>query len=347
MVQLIRLQVPDMPTADEVLPYLYRMDETRIYANRGPLVQELEARLSKICGVPVVTVSNGTLALELALRAMNTAEGWRAYMPPITFYATCLAAMNAGFEPAILDVDLDTWQLSRDTVRDYEEDAFSVAVPVAAFGCPVDMQPWQDVDYPVVVDAAGAFTLQECSDSPLIATCFSMHATKLLGAGEGGFVASANAEWLAEIRNLSMFGVGGTNAKLSEYHAAVALASLDTLYSKTNKMAQVARWYREAGLNDLLKTTNGTSATQLVVDVGAGVSAHLAARMLADKGIETRHWYQPWLDERHPNWVAGDVTTTHELRGRLLGLPFHNFLAEPQVHYIVKTLRSILHENRA
>lgn len=347
---MIKLLQPSMPTADDLLPYLRRIDAARVYVNHGPLVQELQARLEAMTGAHVAVVSNGTVALELALRTHAKAHdefvprsSCRVTIPALTFSATGLAALNAGFSVALSDVDEHEWEMTDSLSRKAREDfEFRAAVmPVATFGMPIDARQWETYTLPVIIDAAGAFPQQEVSKDQNIITCFSMHATKFIGCGEGGFVASVNKALIERIRSMAAFGENGTNAKMSEYHAAVALASLDKLPEKFERLARLNVWYAKHG--EGLSLRSSTS----IMNVLLPVPAHDIKLMLFDDGIETKQWYRPYLDERLEfmdgrDTINGRFPVTDHLRGHLLGLPFHAFLTESDVAHICTTLKNRL-----
>ncbi len=195
---------------------------------------------------------------------------------------------------------------------------------------------------PVVIDAAGSLFMQRCSQDENIITCFSMHATKFIGAGEGGFVASADALAINEIRSMAKFGHEGTNAKMSEYHAAVALAALVRVEQKHYRTETVRRWYKDHGIREFKHYSNGYGS-MLTVEL---VESRNIIRRMADRGIEIRQWYRPWLDERS-DFDQAALPVTGYLRERLIGLPFHNFLTEADVAYVMDSLREVLNEDRA
>jgi dTDP-4-amino-4,6-dideoxygalactose transaminase len=344
---MIKLLIPDMPTADDLLPYLRRIDAARVYVNHGPLVQELEARLEQITGVPCVTVSSGTAALELALQALNASQ---VVLPAMTFGATGLASAKVVDAEmlTLCDVDAATWQMLPvqvpTTCLAGNWGHNTVLMPVATFGMPVkvDIDNWEHLPTPVVVDAAGAFPHQQCSKDPNITTCFSLHATKFIGCGEGGFVASANKELIERVRRLSMFGEGGTNAKMSEYHAAVALASLG---KADEKLERSPLWWAAgqyiAALGDKCRIVANHSICNMLLSIPV---TPILINKLLDEGIETKQWYRPYLDER-PEFGGieeGRFPVTDHLRMHLLGVPFHNFLTEADVAHVCETLRRLI-----
>ena len=229
---MIKVLIPSMPTAEELLPYLRRIDESRVYVNGGQCLYELQDRLEALLHARVAPVANGTLAIDLALRAIELPPGSDVLVPALTFPGTGLAIRNAGHVPVLADCCPLTWQLTPEMAEAIvrERPSIKAVVPVAAFGLPVPADEWKafhDATHlPLVIDAAGALLQQVVPNRKGIAVCFSLHATKAVGAGEGGAVACVDPALIARVASMASFGPNGTNAKMSEYHAAVALASL-------------------------------------------------------------------------------------------------------------------------
>jgi dTDP-4-amino-4,6-dideoxygalactose transaminase len=326
---VIPVLVPSVPTIEKALPYLKRIDENRQYSNNGPLVRELEDRLSRhYAGAYVVSCSSATAGLELVytyhmLRGARSIE-----LPALTFCATWLAATRSGLEIIPIDVDPHTW----------------VAPGVSGFGVPT---------YAPVVDAAGAFGEQQV---PILrggmTAVFSLHATKPLGAGEGGYIVTWDADQAAELRRMANFGIAdgksvgpGTNAKLSEYHAAIALAALDAwdrdpwlaLFDAYDRLlpAGVVKQRRPRGVYSLLPVK---------VPVDAGV----AVARLAAAGVEARRWYWPPM-HRHPMFEKPGnrahrranpvrLPVTDDLADHLIGLPWHLHLTAADIERVCESL---------
>jgi len=206
---------PRLPGREAIVPYLDRIDEARWYANFGPLACELEARIAARLRPPasVVSLSNGTLAATLALKASGARAGTLCALPAWTFVASAHAAVQAGLIPYFLDVDPDTWMLdpSRiDAAIDGAPGEVGAIMPVAPFGRIPDLDAWRDVadwtGLPVVVDGAAAFDGLASAPVPV---AVSLHATKTVSAGEGGFVASEDEAFLKRVRQISSFGFDG------------------------------------------------------------------------------------------------------------------------------------------
>ncbi len=367
----ISLLVPDLPTRDELAPYLARIDASHWYSNFGPLVRELESgmatRFSAGTAQHVVSVSNATLGLELAILALNLPAGSRVLMPALTFVASAVAAMRAGCVPVFCDIEPDTWLLSPRIAEDaLKRVRFDAVMPVSTYGCPQDMAAWdrfsEQTGIPVVVDAAGAFGNQDAARR--CALIFSLHATKALASAEGGLIVSADEDYVARVKVLSNFGIdlstvseatagstglvlsAGTNGKLSEYHAALALAALAHWPDTRARRVALHNAYldllsrRCPGVTTQARSPDGVYSI-LPVLVPEGRKAAEAFRFLQARDIETRRWYCPPLPS-HPAFsampVAGDLDVARSVGERLLALPFHLLLAAGDVEAVTGAL---------
>lgn len=360
--------MPVLPVAGELRPFLERIDAARWYTNFGPLALELEEELLKRLRAgqeaPIfgASLSNCTVGLELSLAALALKPGARVLVPALTFVATAAAVARAGYEPVICDVDPDSWLLTPEIARRAAAQvAVDAVMPVSTYGCAQDAAGWDAFSeasgLPVVLDAAGAFGNQRAG--PRIALVFSLHATKVLSAAEGGFVACADAAFVARVKRLSNFGIRspggfvdepGTNAKLSEYHAAVGLAMLQRWEEHAQKRIELHRLYLRALAQTCPAITLQRRAADGVYSImpvllPKGAAAAEVGEALSAQGIETRRWYCPTL-EQHPAFakcqVAGSLEVVHKLGERLLALPFHLYLEPGDVTVVCERLRAAL-----
>ncbi|WP_165187179.1 aminotransferase class I/II-fold pyridoxal phosphate-dependent enzyme [Caulobacter soli] len=349
---------PELPQAEALLPYLRRIDAARWYSNFGPLLTEFEARLTARFepDTQVVTCANGTQGLALCLQALQLAPGSLCAVPAYTFVATAHAVISAGLIPYFLDVDPDTWTLQPHTVREALAHApapVSAVILVAPFGLTPDLAPWlelrEQTGVQVVVDAAAAF---DAVHSAALPTVVSLHATKVLGIGEGGFLATEDHRLAQRVRQLTTFGFRGsrdsqmpaTNAKLSEYAAAIGLAALDAW--PHNRL----RWLRAA--QGLRAAT--THLPQVAFQPGWGLSwatsvcsvqlpdgmAATVERGLSEQGVETRRWWGLGC-QTNPAFAdcpRGDLTQTDRLGQAVIGLPFSIDLDHEQISRVAAAL---------
>jgi dTDP-4-amino-4,6-dideoxygalactose transaminase len=356
---LLPVLKPQLPPAASILPYLEAIDRERWYTNAGPLVTELEAQLSRRLGFSdggVVTTANATVGLTVALLARRVPARSLCIVPSWTFVATPHAARAAGLTPWFHDVDRRTWALNSDEVM---ETLKRISRPVGAiivvspFGAPIDIDAWQEFEdrtgILVVVDAAAGFDTTRPSRIPAVV---SLHATKILGAGEGGFVCSTDMRFLERFRAGCNFGFQGEriamlpalNAKMSEYHAAVALASLAMWRETRQQHARIMEWYRLIIPSlDRVSLQPGygrgwvSSTTSLLLPPGR--SARIAAH-LRHSGIETKAWWGEGC-HRMPAFMdcpRDALAVTEELGARVLGLPHFPDMQRQDVNRVTEAL---------
>lgn len=358
----IPLLRPRLPGREALAPYLDRIDAGRVYSNFGPLVRELEARLAARHGVAaesVVTVANATLGLTAALAVQDPPPGSLCLMPAWTFIASPLAALSAGLRPCFVDVAPD-WALHPEAAEAAVRAApgpVGAVMPVAPFGLPLDLRAWDAfrarTGIAVVVDAAAAFDAAMPGTVPSVV---SLHATKALGAGEGGYVMSRDAALVKRVQTYCSFGFYGSraaqlpgfNAKMSEYAAATALAGLDAWEATRAALVSRAGAYARgfAGSNRVrLQPGFGERwvANTIVVELPAD-SAAAVARDLAEAGIDTRAW---WGEGAHAHPATGDLPClplpeTERLARATLGLPFYADIPDAHVAEVAeRVLRSL------
>lgn len=349
---------PRLPLAEAIFPYLQRIDGARWYSNFGPLLNELEGRLADRFrpSTRIVTVANGTQALALTLAAMDLPAGGLVAVPAWTFVATAHAVMQAGLVPWFVDVDEETWSLDPAAIAARLASApqpIVAVIPVSPFGRPLDLAAWRafrdETGVPVLIDAAAGFDTADDARLPLVV---SLHATKVAGAGEGGFLATEDNALADRVRALSTFGFRGsrdslipaTNAKLSEYTAAVGLASLDSWPADRLRFLRAAQMLRIGltGLPDVQFQPGWgsewiTSVCCVTLPEGA---ADAVERSLAADGVDTRRW---WGLGCHTSPAFADLPrdvldVTARLGRRVIGLPFSIDLSAEEVGQIATAL---------
>ncbi|MEM9761405.1 MAG: DegT/DnrJ/EryC1/StrS family aminotransferase [Pseudomonadota bacterium] len=340
---------PRLPDADRLLPYLRLIDGTRWYTNFGPLARRFETRLAALIGTPahaVRSASSGTAALELAIMATaGPAREARPYalVPSLTFAATALAAERMGYRPWIVDVDPESWALDPNALADHPAlDRTGVIVPVAACGRAPDMAALERLaratGVPVVLDAAAAaeaFLSGDAHVSATVPAVLSLHATKAFSTGEGGAVLWDDPDGQERVTRAANFGFDGgreatapgTNAKLSEYHAAVGLAMLDGLEARQSEIAAVVRAYERAA-RDLpqawrLHLPPDVGSAYVICETDGPEASQALEGALRAGRIETRRWYEAGLGAQ-PHFARcprDPLPASEDIAARLIGLP--------------------------
>ena len=363
---------PLLVETDEIIPYLRRIDATRLYSNFGPLTLELEQRiLSEYfgCAGLVSTVHNATAGLMLAIDAVRRPAGRYAIMPSFTFAAAPQAALWCGLEPYFVDIRAGDFCLDVQAVeRAVEElgDALAVIVPYAAFGTVCDLDFYAQLQRggrPVVVDAAASFgsSLNGHQFGAAFpgAVVFSFHATKSFGIGEGGMVYSSDEDLIARIRRASNFGFSATrvsefrglNAKLSEYAAAVALATLDCYPAKAATRNRLYEAYVDSLTRHRLFEV-GWELQEIDGDVAHQFMPVLCPRRFVNQavverleqaGIQTRTYFSPACHEQ-PAFSGSPRTlleVTETVSRRILNLPLWEDMQLRDVERVVQSIAAL------
>src|SRR5262245_27197646 len=352
---------PTLPAASSLLPYLSEVDANRIYSNFGPLAIRLEHRLAAHFGVgdhAVTTVANATLGLALALAAQQVTAGALCVIPAWTFVASPRAATMAGLIPYFVDVDPRTWTVEPDAIDDIIASApgkVGAVMPVAPFGRPIDLHAWDRfrsrTGLAVVIDAAAGFDAVVATGTP---TVVSLHATKVLGTGEGGFVLCDNRDLVVDIRRRMNFGFYGSreatvpafNAKLSEYHAAVGHASLDEWPGARGEWLLVANRYHEAlqrsSVAHLQEGFGDTWVSSVCVLGLTGINADCLERRMHNASIETRRWWGGGAQAHRSmsGCPRATLPVTQELSRSTLGVPMFRELSPSDLDRVIECIEA-------
>ena len=227
-----------------------------------------------------VAVPNGTLALELALRALGIGEGDEVITTPYTFVATVTAILTVGAYPVFADIDLDTYTIDPQRVEAAITDRTRAIIPVHIAGQPADMGRMMAIarahNLHVVEDACqawGASWRSQRVGAIGDLGAFSFQSSKNITAGEGGIVLTNNPE-LAElcwsIHNVGRIRTGawyqheilGSNLRMTEWQGAVLQVQLARLPDHMATREANARYLSEA-----LSTVDGLTPLPLNPDV--------------------------------------------------------------------------------
>lgn len=228
-----------LPPREEYLHWLDKVYSSHVLTNNGPIHRELEETLRERFQVPhLKLMANGTLALQLALRALGV-KG-QVITTPFSYVATTSALLWEGCEPVFVDIDPKTCCIDPNLIEAAITPDTTAILATHVYGIPCDVEAIDAIakkhGLKVIYDAAHAFDVQYKGRSILQwgdASTLSFHATKLFHTVEGGAVVLHDAEADHRLRLLRSFGhIGdehfslGINAKMSEVHAAMGMAVL-------------------------------------------------------------------------------------------------------------------------
>jgi dTDP-4-amino-4,6-dideoxygalactose transaminase len=229
-----------MPPLEEYEAYLRQIWESSWLTNQGPLLQEFEKQMTEYLGARHFQfVSNGTTALQLALRALAITDG-EVITTPFSYVATTSAILWERCTPVFVDINPETLCIDVEQLEAAITPRTKAIMPVHVFGFPCDVEKIDALakkhQLKVIYDAAHAVGVTYNGTSLMnygdISIC-SFHSTKLLHTIEGGGMVMADAALNARVDLLKRFGhdgddhkMLGINAKTSEFNAAMGLCNL-------------------------------------------------------------------------------------------------------------------------
>ena len=246
-----------MPPIDEYNAYVAQIYKNGQLTNQGPLLKELEEKLSEYLDVENFHyVTNGTIAIQIALKALGI-DGGEVITTPFSFVATTSSILWERCKPVFVDIEPDNYTINVDKIEAAitPETKAIMAVHVFGYACNVDaIQKIADKHgLKVIYDAAHAFGAKFKGKSLLsygdISTC-SFHATKVYHTIEGGACVVKDKEVSDRLDLIKRFGINGNehfclgiNAKQSEFNAAMGLANFPYIDKIIEKRKQICELY--------------------------------------------------------------------------------------------------------
>lgn len=233
-------------------------------SSKGPYIGKLEEEFSAFVGQPHgVAVSNGTVALHLALLALGVGPGDEVIVPDLTFAATINAVLYCGATPVIVDVDAQSWSMSAAAFAAAITPRTKAVIPVHLYGRPAEIGPITEIAHRlnirVIEDCAEAHGATY--DGRIVGqfgdiACFSFYANKIVTTGEGGICLTASDSLAQTLRELRDHGMTpsrsywhervGYNYRMTNLQAAIGQSQLWRIRRKLERNRQLAEQYQVA-----------------------------------------------------------------------------------------------------
>ncbi|MDR2726562.1 MAG: aminotransferase class I/II-fold pyridoxal phosphate-dependent enzyme [Deltaproteobacteria bacterium] len=346
--------------------------DRRCYSDHGILAQDFENKLCRLLDVPhAVTVTNATIGLCLALKALGLEPGDTVVVPAFTFAATVQALTWAGLEPAFCDVDPHTHNITAQTVAPVlDTPGVKAILGVHLWGNPCDLAGLEalarDREVPLLFDAAHAIGCTYGGrNAAAFGACsvFSFHATKILSATEGGCIATHDDRIAERIR--AMRGDYGrhenvpipvtASARFSEMQAAFGLLSLEDFPKNCADNERRMRLYGEGlrdvpGMRFLSPAPGERHNYQYVVleieEQAFGLSRDELVRVLEAENIQVRRYFVPGMHRcvpyktQFPHYVDA-LPVTDALCHRVMQTPSGQCVTDEDIAAICGLIRFI------
>jgi len=358
------------------LEYLTQCIQSGWVSSEGSFVQqfeqELSARTTRRFGI---SVSSGTAALEVAVAALGLENGDEVILPTHTIISCVSALIRRNVKPVLVDTDLATWNMDVGKVESAITSRTRAIMVVHTFGLPVDMDPIIELakkySLMIIEDAAQATGLtykgRPCGSFGNIST-FSFYPNKHITTGEGGMILCDDpllAKRSRSYRNLCfqeskrfVHEELGWNYRMSNLHAALGMAQLETLPEHLQQKRSNGLYYKELlvgtpGLilppNDKPYSNNYFWVFGILLGKELDVSAVTAMAKLKERGIGTRPFFWPMHEQpvfQRMNLFNNESYPVAELFGRRgFYIPSGLTLTRQQQQRIVETLVELLRIN--
>jgi len=350
-----------LPDPDKYKAYVDRIFSSGWLTNNGQFVQELEKRLSEYLGVDhLLLVSNGTLALQVAYRALGITK--EAVTTPFSFAATASSLAWEGIQPVFADIDPFTLNIDAEKIVERITPQTSAIVPVHVFGNACDVEAIEQIalvhNIKTIYDAAHAFDVKYKGKSILLqgdASTLSFHSTKVFHTIEGGAIIFKNKKHLDVARLMINFGIPGydqvselgINCKMNEFQAVMGLCVLDDIEMILSSRKKVWERYTNAFKGQeaiTLQKKNDFSSYNFsyypIILKSEEVLMKVKATLL-EKDISPRRYFYPSL-EQVPYVIPGQqVPISSSISKRILCLPIYPDLEASIQDTIIESLIKI------
>jgi perosamine synthetase len=243
--------------------YLEECIDTGWISSEGPFVKRFEQEFSSYCDQKHgIAVTNGTVALDIAIKALKIGPGDEVIIPSMTIISCASSIIQAGAIPVVVDCHPEHWNMDVDLLESAITKKTKAIMAVHIYGLTVDMHPLLEIaqkyQLAVIEDSAQAhgqtYRGRKCGSMGLIST-FSFYPNKHITTGEGGMVLTSDeqlADRCRSLRNLCFMAAPrfvhhelGTNARMTNMQAALGVAQLEKIEEKLAKKRKMGAYYQE------------------------------------------------------------------------------------------------------
>lgn len=257
---IINVTRSSMPEYEEYCTEVKELWDTHWLTNMGIKHQQLQADLEAYLDVPhVVLYTNGHLALENVITAMEFPQGSEVITTPFTFASTTHAIVRNGLVPVFCDINDTDYTMDVSRIESLITDKTVAILPVHVYGNLCDVEAIQKIadqhGLKVIYDAAHAFGVVKNGVNAASfgdASMFSFHATKVFNTIEGGAVTFREDRLVEVMNDMKNFGIRGPesvvyvggNAKMNEFQAAMGICNLRHVDQEIQKRKVAVEHYR-------------------------------------------------------------------------------------------------------
>jgi len=332
---------------------------------QGPNVEKFESLVANICNVKhAIAVSNGTVALDLALKSLDIKSGDEIITTPFTFVATINSILQQGATPVFVDIDLDSFNISANLIEKKITNKTKVIIPVDLYGQTYDYDEVSIIaknnNLSIIEDSAqaiGASYKDKMAGSLGDCGTFSFYATKNITTGEGGMIVTNSDKISSKIKILRNQGqdpdqkynytMMGYNARLTDMQAVIGVEQLKKLKEINNKRVVNANFF-DNKFKDIkwLKTPKRLKDRshvfhQYTIILDEKINRESFVSHLKNNDVGYGIYYpKPLYDYPHLKKYKSVCKNADMVAKSVVSLPIHPNLSDSDLNKIVKVVLS-------
>jgi perosamine synthetase len=339
---------------------------------QGKKVKHFEEKFAEYVGVEnAIAVTNGTIALDVALKALNLGPGDEVITSAFSFIASGNCVLFQRAKPVFADIDPRTFNIDPSDVTEKITSKTKALIPIHMFGQPAKMDALKEI-----AEDKGIFLLEDAAQAHGAEYkgqkagsigdmgCFSFYATKNMTAGEGGMITTNDQKLADKARLLRNHGQSqkyhhdalGYNYRMTEICAAIGLVQLEKLDEFNEKRRENAKL-----LSNGIRKLHGLTVPYVEKDVKAVFHQYVVrveedyprgrdqlADLLTEKGVGVAVHYPIPIFSQPLYLKLGYGGTkcphTEEACRRILSLPVHPLVDRKDIEYILDVIKDVSYQ---
>jgi perosamine synthetase len=329
-------------------------------SSKGKYVEKFENKFCDFLNLPyAASVSNGTVALHVALLSLDIGKGDEVIVPDLTYIASINSIAYVGAKPVLVDSQKNTWNIDTDKIEERITRKTKAIMAVHLFGNPCNMEKLRDIcnrnNLYLIEDAAEAFGSKYqdsyCGSFGDVST-FSFFGNKTITTGEGGMVVTKDAKLNEKVKLLKNQYVSpnkeywhdeiGFNYRMTNIQASIGLAQLEQAQLTLDTKIRLAENYKEALANypvnfQMTEDNSINSYWMVSITVENELIRDGLRKTLFQNGIETRPFFYP--ASKMPVFTSSKINPeSSSLSKKGISLPSFPTLSSDDFKYIIKII---------
>lgn len=365
MQKFIPISIPSI--TDLELEYVIDAVKSSWISSLGKYIDEFESSFASFCDAKyAVAVSNGTVAIHLALVCLGIKEGDEVIVPDLSFVATANAVLHAGATPVFADIDPFNLCIDPIDVRKKITHKTKAIMPVHLYGHPADMMALnaiaQEFNLLIIEDAAeahGATINGKKVGSWGKCATFSFYGNKNITTGEGGMITTDDEDLYKKLKYLRDHGMSkekrywhtelGYNYRMTNVQAAIGCAQLKRIDEIMLKKQEIFSWYSEglSGIENISINRTYPWATNAYWLIAMEIDGFDEKRRdefmekLKESGVDSRPFFYPMSEMPYLKTEA-ETPITNSIAKKGINLPTYFDLKKEEVIYICNCIKELI-----